>query len=100
MRGNRPHSFHVHLLFYFIFYLMEKFHKLVCSSARKGQDGKMFPFRKKVLFQCGDIEYCRFMLAEFFSLRSTDSDYSDCSPLENDSFSVSRDNKRYTYSVE
>ena len=79
---------------------MEKFHKLVCSSARKGQDGKMIPFRKKVLFQCGDIEHCRFMLAEFFSLRSTDHDYTDCSPLENDSFSVSRNNIKYTFSVE
>lgn len=79
---------------------MEKFHKLVCSSARKGQDGKMHPIRKNVLFSCDDIVHCRYMLAEFYNFRSTDSSYSDCTQLKNDSFSVSRNNIRYTYSVE
>lgn len=79
---------------------MENCHRFVCSSARMDQDGKLHPFKKNVIYRCDDIVHCRYMLAEFYKIRSTDSHYSDCSPLENDSFSVSRNNIHYTYSVE
>lgn len=79
---------------------MEFCHKIVCSSSHRDQDGRMHPIRKNVLFYSNDIVRCRYLLAEFYKIRSTDSSYSDCSQLENGSFSVSRDNIRYTYSVE
>lgn len=77
---------------------MEKTFELCRKSVFKGDDGLMYQGRLRVLLR-GSLELCKEHLAKIHKRRASSESVFDCLPIENNSFSCSENNYRFTYYI-